>query len=42
MYFNIPQNLKFRRHHRTLCDDGGMVAEVNHAESHMPYPDTML
>ena len=26
---------KFRRHHRTSCDDGGMVAKVNQAESHM-------
>ena len=26
---------EFRRHHRTSCDDGGMVAKDNHAESHI-------
>ena len=26
---------EFRRHHRTSCDDGGMVAKGNQAESHM-------
>lgn len=32
---------KFRRHHRTSCDDGGMVAKDNQAESHMITSDTM-
>ena len=31
----------FRRHHRTPCDDGGMVAKGNQAESHM-VSDTQL
>ena len=26
---------EFRRHHRTSCDDGGMVAKGNQAESHI-------
>ncbi len=32
---------KFRRHHRTLCDDDGMVAKDNQAESHTIKSDTM-
>lgn len=33
-YLRERKTQNFRRRHRTLCDDGGMVAKGNHTESH--------